>query len=328
LRSNQLTHFCHRLLPVFYSLLLLLLISPALHAETSPTKEEDQLPSIRTLEPLDRYRDTASQKVTRFANWIDNFFANDRIYNEAQRSYIKLYLIQTHIENNKSIYDAQIKAKLDIPKTQKRLQLFIESIDEDESDAQQTSIDETIEKQEQSIGLRFLNLDSKLWKVTTIAGIRFHSGVDPFGRIRLRRLTEKGSWTYRFTESIFWFESDGAGETTRFDMDHPLTKNLLFRSTSQATWKNITDQFDIGQDLILFQTINKHKSLAYQVGGRAIKDSELYSTDYFYLVRYRQKIHKNWMFLDIIPAINHPRDNDFKPVRSISLKLEIVFDAK
>ena len=328
MRSNQPTQLCYRTSPVFFLLLLLLFISPALHAETAPIKKEDQLPSIRTLEPLDRYRDTASQKVTRFANWIDNFFANDRIYDETQGSYIKLYLLQTYSENDKPIYDAQIKAKLDVPKTQKRLQLFIISDDEDESDTQQTSIDKTVEKQEQSIGLQFFNQDSKLWKVTTIAGVRFHSGLDPFARLRFRRLAEKGSWTYRFTQSLFWLESDGAGETTRFDMDHPLTKNLLFRSTSQATWKNITDQFDIGQDLILFQTINKRKSLAYQVGGRAIKDSELYSTDYYYLIRYRQKMHKNWLFLDIIPAINHPRDNDFKPVRSISLKLEIVFDAK
>ena len=303
----------------------LLLTFPATHAAS---KQAEPIPSIELLEPLDSYRDSASEYVTDFANWIDNFFADDRIYDEKQGSYIKLNILQTYFEDDEPVYDAQIKAKLDIPKTQKRLQLFVESIDADESDTQQTSIDETIENQEQSIGFRYLNLDSKLWKITTIAGVRINQGIDPLGRIKFRRLTEKGLWTYRFTESIFWFESDGAGETTRFDMDHPLTKRLLFRSTTQATWKNINDYFDLGQDLILFHNINKRKSLAYQVGARGIRDSRLYTTDYFYSVRYRQEMHRNWLFLDIIPSINHPRENDFKPVRSITLKLEIVFDTR
>jgi len=325
LSPNHPTQFRHRQFPAFF---LLLFIFPALHAETLPKKEQEPPPSIETLEIFDSYRDTASQQVTRFANWIDNFFADDRIYDEKQGSYIKLNILQTYFEDDKPVYDALIKAKLDIPKTQKRLQLFVESIDADESDTQQTSINEAIESQEQSIGLRFLNLDSKLWKITTIAGVRIHQGLDPLGRIRFRRLAEKGLWTYRFTESIFWFESDGAGETTRFDMDHPLTKRLLFRSTSQATWKNINNYFDLGQNLIVFQNISKHKFLAYQIGVRGIKDSESYTTDYFYSVRYRQQMHKNWLFLELIPSINHPRENDFKPVRSITLKLEIVFDAR
>lgn len=301
----------------------------------SPTyaenKTEEPPPSIGVLESYDSYRDTASRQVTRFANWIDNYFADDRIYDEKQGSYLKLNILQTYFENDDPLYDAQIRAKLDIPKTQKRLQLFILSNDEDENDAQKTSIDKAVEKQEQLIGLQFFNPDSKLWKITTIAGVRLHSGLDPFARLKFRRLIEKKTWSFRIAESFFWFESDGAGETTRLDMDRRLTKKLLFRSTTQATWKNINHYFDTGQDLIIFQNISKHKSLAYQLGARGIIDSrvdpQVYATDYFLSVRYRQQIHKGWMFLDVIPSINHSRENDYKPVRSITLKLEIVFDA-
>jgi hypothetical protein len=301
----------------------------------SPTyaenKTEEPPPSIGVLESYDSYRDTASRQVTRFANWIDNYFADDRVYDEKQGSYLKLNILQTYFENDDPLYDAQIRAKLDIPKTQKRLQLFILSNDEIENDAQKTSIDKAVERQEQLIGLQFFNPDSKLWKITTIAGVRLHSGLDPFARLRFRRLIEKKLWSFRITQSFFWFESDGAGERTRLDMDRRLTKKLLFRSTTQAIWKNINHNFETGQDLIIFQNINKHKSLAYQLGTRGIVDSQfdpqVYATDYFLSVRYRQQIHKGWMFLDVIPSINHPRDNDYKPVRSITLKLEIVFDA-
>ncbi len=317
---------CHKKILTFFALLFI--FSPT-YAEN---KTEEPLPSIEVLEGYDSYRDTASQQVTRFANWIDNYFADDRIYDEKQGSYLKLNILQTYFENDDPLYDAQIRAKLDIPKTQKRLQLFILSNDEIENDAQKTSINEAIEKQEQLVGLQFFNPDSKLWKITTIAGVRLHSGLDPFARLRFRRLIEKKIWSFRITQSFFWFESDGAGERTRLDMDRRLTKKLLFRSTTQATWTNINHYFDTGQDLIIFQNISKHKSLAYQLGARGIIDSrvdpQVYATDYFLSIRYRQQIHRGWMFLDVIPSISHPRENDYKPVRSITLKLEIVFDAK
>ncbi len=298
----------------------------------SPTyaeyKTEEPLPSIGVLESYDSYRDTASRQVTRFANWIDNFFADDRIYDEKQGSYIKLHLLQTYFEDDKPLYDAQIKAKLDIPKTQQRLQLFIESNDEDEGDAQQTSISKAVEEQEQSIALRYIQKYTDKWRITNVAGIRFHSGIDPFARFRIRRFIDYDQWTYRITESIFWFNSEGAGETTRLDIDHTLTKNLLFRATTEATWLNINNYFDLGQNLILFQNINKRKSIAYQIGTRGISEPDIHATNHFLLLRYRQQIHKKWLYFEVIPAINHPIENDYKPIRSITLKFEIVFDAK
>jgi hypothetical protein len=314
---------------VFLLLLLLLFISPITHADTSSTEKVDEPPpSIHALEDYNRHRDVIAENVIRFANWVDNFFADDRIYVEGQRSYIKLNLLKTYFENDKALYDTQIKARLDIPKTQKRMQLFIESIDEDEDDTEQTTIDQTAEKQEQSIGLQFLRPDSRLWKITAITGVRFRSGLDPFARLRFRRLIKDGAWSYRITENIFWYSSDGAGETTQLDIDHPLTKKLLFRATTKATWRKTTHYFDLGQDLTLFQRINSFKSFAYQTGYRATMVSHPSTTNYYYSVRYRQQIHSNWLYVDVIPTIHHPEENNFKPIRSITLKLEIVFDAK
>ena len=307
----------------------LLFFSPTVYAETLPKDKMEEIPSIESLEKFDSYRDTASHQVTRFANWIDNFFADDRIYDEKQGSHIKLNLLQTYFEDYKPEYEAEIKAKLDLPKTQGKLQLLIESDDEDEENTQKSSISEAVENQEQSIALRYIQKHTDKWRITNIAGIRFfNSEIDPFARFRIRRFIGYDQWTYRITESIFWFNSEGAGETTRLDIDHTLTKNLLFRATTEATWLNINSYFDLGQDLILFQNINKRKSIAYQAGTRGISEPDVHATNHFLLLRYRQQLHKKWLFFEFIPAINHPIENDYKPIRSITLKFEIVFDAK
>ena len=328
MRYNHSTQFRHRQLPAFLLSLLLLFPFPAIHAATLPKENMEEIPSIESIENFDSYRDTASRQVTRFANWIDNFFADDRIYDENQGSYIKLNLLQTYFEDYEPAYEAEIKAKLDLPKTQGKLQLLIESDDEDEENSQKSSITEAVEKQEQSVALRYIRNITKELQITNIAGVRWHSGIDPFVRFRIRRFIDKGLWSYRITESLFWFNSEGAGETTRLDIDHTLTKNLLFRSTTEATWRNINNYFDLGQDLILFQNINKRKSIAYQAGTRGISEPNTHATNHFLLLRYRQQLHNKWLFLEVIPAINHPIENDYKPIRSITLKFEIVFDAK
>ncbi|WP_455199347.1 hypothetical protein, partial [Kaarinaea lacus] len=105
----------------------------ASRADTSPqdTPQQESLPSIKALEPLDSTRDIISHQLIRFADSIDTFFAGDRVYDELQESHIKVYLLQTNVENEEPLYQTKIKAKLVFPKTQERLKLLIESDDED-----------------------------------------------------------------------------------------------------------------------------------------------------------------------------------------------------
>ncbi|WP_455217581.1 hypothetical protein, partial [Kaarinaea lacus] len=135
-----------------------------------------------------------------------------------------------------------------------------------------------------------------------------------------------GDWLYRTSETISWYSREGAEETTQLNIDNNFAEKWLFRSSTFATWKNINGYFNYGQDFIFFQSINKRKALTYQVGARGITEDTPHTTDYFLSARYREEIHKGWLFYEVIPAVHHPVENGYKPVRSLSLKLEIVFD--
>lgn len=308
------------------ALLALLFVLPATYADT-PANTEGSLPGTTALERLDERHKTVSHQVTRFANWIDNFFANDLAYDELQESHINLGISGTFYEDKGPGYDLKLDAKLSIPKTQKRVQLLIESYDKDEEDLQKTSLRDNSDNQDQSIGLRFLQKEVRNWRVITDAGLRFRSGIDTFARLRLKRSITRESLIFRLQETIFWFDSDGMGETTRLDVDRNLTKKVLIRSTSQATWRNKHHFFDLGQEFSLFQNIDTRKAIAYQTGVRAVRDPEIYATDYVISIRYREQIYKKWLYMEINPKINYPQDNDYKPVRSITLKMDAIFGA-
>lgn len=312
------------------SIITFLLLACFAHAALGDTNTEtekkatEDLPSIPYLDEFEDQHSYISQQILDFADMLDTFFSNDRAYEELQDSHISLYILQTNIDKEKPGYRAQLKAKLVLPKTQKKFKLLIESQEEDE-DSQQANLTDVLQSQEQTLGLRFIEEEAKHWRIQTDLGLRFKSGIDTLARLRLRRLITKETWVYRISETLYWYRIDGAGETTRLDIDHPLTKNLLFRSTSQAIWLNKNSYFDLGQDFVLFQKLNKRKAISYQTGMRGITEPHTHKTNSFVSIRYREQIHRNWLFLEVNPGVNYPEDNDYKPLKYIIFKLEAVF---
>jgi hypothetical protein len=297
------------------------------NADTNNLKNDEQ-PSIEALEPFDATRDTISHQVVSFADWIDTFFAGDRVYDELQESHVKIYMLQTHFEHDKPLYQTKIKAKLNFPKTEQRLKLLIESGEDDDEESlpQEESIVDATEKTDQAIGLRFIETKTPTWRIHTDALLRFRPEVETITRLRLRRRDVWESWVYRFSETVSWYSIEGLRETSRMNIDHSISENWLFRSSTFGTWKNSNGYFNYGQDFLLFQSINKRKALTYRAGIRAITEHKPRTTDYILSANYREQIHKGWLFYEVIPAIHFPIEEDHKPVKSVSLKLEIVFD--
>ena len=134
-----------------------------------------------------------------------------------------------------------------------------------------------------------------------------------------------GQWQFRATETLFWYDSTGPGETSRLDIERRLSEDYLFRSTSQATWLDETQQFDLGQDFYLIHTINKYRGIIYQTGLTAASEPDIHTTAYLLSVRFRQQIHSDWLFFEINPKIIYPQENDFNSQYSLTFKLEVVF---
>ncbi|HHI93489.1 MAG TPA: hypothetical protein ENK04_08265 [Gammaproteobacteria bacterium] len=319
---STITHYCVALffsLPLFYS-------SP-LHASEESNKdptENTTEPHISLLEPLDSTRNAVSHRVTEFANWLDNFFGDDRIYDESQNSRLKLNLLQISEEGYEPRYKTSLQGKLTLPNTQKRLKLLFESDPEENANADNTVI-EAVQAQEQSLGLRYIQLSTEWLRANTDVGVRVRSGLDTFVRFRLRGLFNFGHWNLRATETLFWRDSTGPGASTRLDIERRFAETWLFRATSRATWLDKTRQFDMGQDFFLIHTINKYRAIIYRAGLTAVSEPKMQTTGYILSVRLRQQIHRDWLFFEINPKVLYPQAEDFHARHSLTFKLEVVF---
>lgn len=304
-----------------------ILLSPLLQAsqrQAAKTEDSDPIPRILMLEPLNDKHSVASQGVAQLANWLDSFFANDLIFDESQKSQVKLNLLQITEEGNKPKYEVRLQGKLTLPHTQERLNLLFES-DPEENNNPDSSVIGAVESTEQSLGLRYVQYSSKWFRAHTDAGIRFHSGLDTFVRFRLRGLYTTGNWQFRAAETLFWRDSTGPGETSQLDIERRIREDYLFRSTSQATWLDEEQQFDMGQDFYLIHNISKYRGIIYRTGLTAISEPDIHTTAYILSVRLRQQIHRDWLFFEINPKIVYPEEEHFHARHSLTFKLEIVF---
>jgi len=133
------------------------------------------------------------------------------------------------------------QAKVDLPATEKRLSLVFESDPEsniggDVNKTQQIIPNARVSSENQSLALRYEKRDIPSWYFNADVGTKAHLPWENFARSRASYSTPLGNWLVKASESVFWFNSIGAGETSQVDFDNRLNEFLLFRSSSIATW--------------------------------------------------------------------------------------------
>jgi hypothetical protein len=128
------------------------------------------------------------------------------------------------------------------------------------------------------------------------------------------------------SESVFWFNTLGAGESTQLDLEKVLSSSRLFRSSTNATWLRDKENFDLVHSFSVYHTVNNRSALIYQASASWITNPAFQATDYVALVFYRYRMHQKWLFLELSPQLHFPKDKEYKPSPAFSLRLEALFD--
>lgn len=307
---------------------LLLLSTPSLADEALPVAPADEAP----IDWLDAPRDFLSQHLVSLSTRMDSFFADERVFEESRRSYVRLYGDLSYKEAKASDVAVKIQAKLVLPALEKRLKLLIESDDQSLDNGGVSSI--TTPKgvpnvdvpQDFRAAVQLQVTDSPHWNINTDAGLRIHSfSLDAFVRARARRLQNVHLWQLRFTQSVYWFEQSGGGASVQYDADRKLSTDYLGRSRTVATWSDHDQQFSFEQSFFLFQSIDQRNAMSYQLGVFGASRPNSHVTDYAIGIKWRHRLHRQWLFGEIQPLLTWPEDQGFRPTTSILFRLEAVF---
>lgn len=272
-----------------------------------------------------------SGHVADYAGRMDRFFGDDRDFEEINQSILRLSLTQSLKEGGKHDTTFSGRARLSLPSAKKRLHLLIETDPEEvatgETGTEGVLVPRDITSRDSyAAAVRFQKDREQRWHFSADVGARLRSGLDPYTRVRGSGTALLGLWRFKLAETLFWFRTLGPGETTRLDIERASIDGLrLFRSSSQATWLRDEDGFSMRQDLALYHTLNDRQALLYQLSVLGTTEPNTHAEEYIALLRYRHRLHRDWLFGEISPQMHYPVELDYHPDPQLVLRLEILF---
>lgn len=319
-------------------LLIFVCLSLPTFAENEPPEASANEPSpalitLPSIDVMDAPRDYLSEHFTGLISNVDRFFGDDRHYEESNKSVLQLDITRVSGYQGDGLYVLSGRAKLDLPNTEQKLHLTLESNPDQNTttDPSRTQVQPTQRSTLESIAaaLRYESVGNEHWNFSTDAGLKFQ-GVEttPFARMRGSVGNVFGLWHANASETVFWFNTIGAGETTRFDLEKLLSDPLLFRITSNATWLHNQQNFDLRQDFSLYHTWDERTALLYQASVLGTSTPQTHVTDYVLLVSYRYRLHRDWLFFELDPQLHFPTNKQFHTSPALMMRIEMLFDKK
>jgi hypothetical protein len=299
-------------------------------AETPPVEAMLQ-PSF--IDPyLDGPREYVAEKFINFASSVDRFFGDELNFQESNKSVLQINLTRVIEEGGNLGFAFSARAKLHLPTAEKRLHLLLETNPDKNLPGGTTQqgppsiFREVATPDSYGAALRFENRDDSPWRFSADAGLKLDNiSLQPFVRSRGSYTTPLGAVQLKLAESLFWYNTTGAGESTQLDADHHLSDSLLFRSTSGATWLHDKQNFDLRQDFSLYQTLDDQHSVLYQLSAIGVTNPQTQISEYIALALYRQRLHRDWIFLELSPQLHYQRVNNFHLTPQFFVRLEVLF---
>jgi hypothetical protein len=283
---------------------------------------------------MDAPRDYLSGKLVGFVSSVDRFFGDDRNYQETNDSVFQLDTSRVMGYGGERRFVVSARANVHLPIAEQKLHLLIETnpdkntiIDPKQTQAQAQTNNEPATPQSIGAALRFIKQEAERWHLSADAGIKFQGlSTTPFVRSRASFAVLLDQWRMKPSETAFWFNTIGAGETTQLDFERTVSESVLFRASSVATWLNNTQNFDLRQDFIVFHTLDERAALLYQASVIGVSQPVTHVTDYVLLMQYRYRLHKKWMYFDVSPQLHFPVDRGYRLSPQLNLRLEMMFD--
>jgi hypothetical protein len=138
-----------------------------------------------------------------------------------------------------------------------------------------------------------------------------------------RGQSETGLFSVR--ETLFWQNSDGAGETTRLDLERIFDDHWLARYTISGTRSQMSQGVRGYSSILLLHGMANRRAVAFEVGLDGQTGAEVPLHDYGFKVAYRQGILRRWLIVEVRTSVDWPRDHKWQG-RSASLGVGVGFE--
>ncbi|GED21808.1 hypothetical protein HHA01_07850 [Halomonas halmophila] len=318
------------------TLMTILLISACYtaHGEDDTAAQPDSDLPTWADEQLTPFHEDVSNWVETTSRRIDSFFGTTDAFTVDTDSYLRISTGGEWRQGQEFDDDWGARFRLDLPTSEKRLRLIIESEPEEtrgtlgEQDTELPS-DRPDGLESLRIGLNRLGDrdKTKRWKTEVGAGIRVRLPLDPYARVATQRLwtLNDGPWRLESDNRLSWFNHEGYSARTRWDLGRSLDENRHLRFITNVQWREEVDNLEYSETVELNRRLNKRSALRHTLAVIGASGSHPRMEDAYLQTRYRRDVHKGILFLDVAPSVHFPHEYDHDPRWQMNLSLEMYF---
>jgi hypothetical protein len=321
----------HKLLTLCW-LGIITIVSTNVHAE----EEDSDLPEWAE-ERIEPFRESVGNWVDNTSRRIDGFFGTDDHMQVNNESYLRFGQEIDWMEGDGTRGDTTLRYRIDLPTSEDRLRLVIESDPEEsqgtlEEQGSGRLANDQRDRRSSTLGLDWLESRDKRenWSNRIGAGVRLRLPLDPYVRFTSERLWQlgEGPWQLESNNRVSWFNNEGYSARTRWDIGRPLSESRHLRFITTVQWREEEDKLEYSEIAEINHRINRRSALRYSAIAIGESASNPRMTNYYLQTRYRRDLHKGILFADVIPELHFQRDVSYDPRWAMTLRLEMYFQRK
>lgn len=289
----------------------LLLIIGSNSVFSSPAEERPE----QTVFILEKAQEIFGARANQVANRLDAFFATERADDEFGRSRIRLRSQFGVRERDKSDLKYQYSINLRLPSLERRFKY--EQYQSEESKALSR---EEREREKQ-------NRIKRGWIFNADMGVSAAIPPRLITRARVRKSFVTGTLINRFAEELTHItDESGLVEETELLSDHVFNSKLVFRFVNRKEWKVLKKDFQTNHGPTLLHQLTENDAFNYGLTMQTIIDNGIwYTSNYQLAVNYRRNLYRQWIYFDVIPGLDFPKEWSFRRTPFIQFQIEVLF---
>lgn len=278
---------------------------------------------------LDVPHETLSTGLESMARGIDEFFANEKVFYESSGSYVRYSIDNLWEEGGQVSTRGELKISLHLRRTEEKLKVVLESdpVETQDSIERVTKTPGTVTEKDKNYyaGVQREYGQEDKWRFKPSLGIKLHFPIEYYFRVRAYRDFNYEKWKLHLADSVYWFDTTGGGFETTMEWNRLLGENVLFRTGSTLRYTEENEWWDISQVFSIYHTLSERRAITYTFGVFGISKPSIHTTDYVLSARYRQILHSDYLFFEVVPQMRYRVDYGFREEDSILFRLEWLF---